>query len=356
MTEKYDDRNKEKRSQDSRENKRKRSVKNYTKDNKISWAAIIAGAISFAAVFTVLSLLVGALGLGIFSPNNQNPLTSIGIGVGIATIIILLISFLVSGFIAGSFSKGQALLHGFMSWSLSILLLFSLITTIIAQALGFAGNAAKAVAGTTGNIVGNAASTATDTAKNALSGVGDAIKGIDTKELEENIKNALEETDVKQLQPDYLEGQLNEVKDDITKSGKEILINPEKKDEILNDLSDSLGEKAKSITDSVDKQTIQEEVYKNTSLTAEQSQEAVDNIYNGLNEASKKANEQITNAKDSLEKVAGELDKAVQEAKDGTEKVSNRASFGAVLVFLFLIIGLGVEIYAARLGEEYVNN
>lgn len=355
MTERYDDKNSQRRASDLRENRRARNTNNYSKDNKISWGAIIAGAISFAAVFTVLSLLVGALGLGIFSPNKQNPLSSTGIGVAIATVIILLISFVVSGFIAGAFSKGQSLLHGFMSWALSIILLFSLVTTIIAQALGIAGQAAGAVADTAGNVAGSVASTAGDAAGNALSSVADSVSGVDTNELEENIDNALSETDVKELQPGYLTNTLNEAKDEITNAGKELLTNPENKDKILTDLSESLEKRATDITDSVDKKVIQEEVYKNSDLTAQESQEAVDNIYNGLEKASKEASDQITKAKEGLDKASIEVDKKVEDVKDGTESATNKASFGAVLVFLFLIVGLGIEVYAARLGEEYVN-
>src|SRR5699024_6130517 len=142
----------------------------------------------------------------------------------------------------------QSLLHGFMSWALSILLMFSLVTTIIAQALGLAGQAAG------------------DAADNALSSVADSISGVDTKQLEEDINNALSETDVKELQPGYLKGALDQSKDEILTAGKELLTNPENKDEIISKLSTSLEDRAQNITDSVDKETIQEEVYKNSDL------------------------------------------------------------------------------------------
>lgn len=363
MTDRYDDKKTSRRASDLNNNRRSRNTQNhlrndqrYDKDNKISWGAIIAGAISFAAVFTVLNLLVAALGLGIFSPNNQNPLSSMGVGVAIATVIILVISFVVSGFIAGAFSKGQSLLHGFMSWALSILLMFSLVTTIIAQALGLAGQAAGTVASTAGDVAGSAVSTAGDATDNALSSVADSITGVDTNKLEEDINNALSETDVKELQPGYLKGALDESKDEILTAGRELLTNPENKDEILSNLSTSLEERAQNITDSVDKETIQEEVYKNSDLTAAESEEAVDNIYNGLDEASKEASKQINNSKDALDKTSTEVDKTVEDVKDGAESATNKASFGAVLVFIFLILGLGIEIYAAKQGEQYVNN
>ena len=348
--------NRKARSSELREKRKTRYKDDYSKDNSISWGAIIAGAISFASVFTVLSLLVGALGLGIFSPNNQNPFQSMGIGMGIATIIILIIAFAISGFISGAFSKGQSLLHGFMSWALSIMLLFGLVTSMISSALGLAGSAAKTVASTTGDIAGSVASTAADGAGNLLSSVGDSISGVDTKDLEKNIEGALKETDVKELQPGYLKSQLDESKDEIAKAGKELLTNPENSDKILDDLSNSLEKKAKKITDSVDKETIQDEVYKNSSLSAKESEEAVNNIYDGMDKASKEASKQIESAKNGLQDAKKDLEKNVQKAKDGAESASNKASVGAVLVFLFLIVGLGIEVYTAKMGENYVNN
>ena len=236
------------------------------------------------------------------------------------------------------------------------MLLFALVINMISSALGLAGSAAKTVASTTGDIAGSVASTAADGAGNVLSSVGDSISDVDTKELEKNIEDALKETDVKELQPGYLKSQLDESKDEIAKAGKELVTNPENSDKILDDLSNSLEKKAKTITDSVDKETIQEEVYKNSSLSAKESEEAVNNIYDGMDKASKEASKQIENAKDGLNEAKKDLDKNVEKAKDGAESASNKASAGAVLVFLFLIVGLAIEVYTAKMGENYVNN
>lgn len=356
MSEKYNENNSRKKSTEIRERRRERHVDDFSRDNSISWGSIIAGAISFAAVFTVLSLIVTALGLGIFSPNNENPISSMGIGVGISTVIILIISFAVSGFISGAFSKGQSLLHGFMSWALSIMLLFGFVTSMISSALGLVGNATKAVANTAGNAIGTVASTTADGAGNVLSNVADSITEVDTKDLEKTIDDTLSETDVKELQPDYLKSQLDESKDEVLEAGKKLATNPEDSDKIFDDLSKSLEKKAKDITDSVDKKTIKDEVYKNSSLSAEESDKAVDNIYEGMDKASKEASKQIENAKNGLEDAKKEANKKVEEAKDGAESATNKASVGAILVFVFLIVGLAIEIYTARIGEQYVNS
>lgn len=236
------------------------------------------------------------------------------------------------------------------------MLLFGLVTSILSSAFGLASSAAKSVANTAGNVAGSVASTAADGAGNVLSSVGDSISEVDTKELEKNIEDALKETDVKELQPGYLKSQLDESKDEIAEAGKELVTNPENSDQIIDDLAKSLEKKAKNITDSVDKKTIQEEVYKNSDLSEKESEEAVNNIYDGMDKASKEASKQIENAKDSLEKAKKDVDKTVEKAKDGAESATNKASAGAVLVFLFLIVGLAIEVYTAKIGEQYVNN
>lgn len=75
-----------------------------------------------------------------------------------------------------------------------------------------------------------------------------------------------------------------------------------------------------------------------------------------MDKASKEASKQIESAKNGLQDAKKDLDKNVQKAKDGAESASNKASAGAVLVFLFLIVGLGIEVYTAKMGENYVNN
>lgn len=343
------------RNADPREARTVRNVNEVKKDNKISWGAIIAGGISFAAVFTVLSLLITALGLGIFSPNNENPIQSMSIGVGIATAVVLLISFYVSGFITGAFSRGQAKLHSFMSWALSILLLFGVVTSMISSALGIAGKAVGNVASGVGNVASDVADTAANGANKIFDGAVNSMEDVDTEQLEADINNALKETDVEQLQPDYLKNQLDESKDEIVEAGKDILVNPENSDKIIDNLTKSLEDRAKNITDSVDKKTIEEEVYKNTDLSQEESEEAVDNIYEGLDKASKEASTQLANAEKEVKKAKKEANQKVEEAKDDAEDASNKASAGSVIAFIFLIIGLVIEAAAAKKGSQYVN-
>lgn len=326
----------------------------------LSWGSIIAGAVSAAAVFTVLSLLTAALGFGLFAPTSSNPMAGVGMGTGIWTIITLIISFCAGGFVAGYSARSTGLLHGAITWAVTILLLITLVFNAVASALGMAGNVIGSVAGTAGDAVGNVAGSVSDVAgdagSKALEKAGAEISDVDTEELQGNLEQYLADTEVPELQPDYLEGQLQESRDEITAAVKDLAVNPENKDQIIKNLTDSLSERAKTIADSADKEAIDNAVAKNTDLTEEEASEVSENIYNGLQDASKEAEKTINNASEEITRLSNEasdkVDETVEGAKEGAEDASNKASAGSVLVFVGLVLALVVSAYAGRLGER----
>lgn len=326
----------------------------------LSWGSIFAGAVTAAAVFTVLSLLTAALGLGLFAPTSSNPMAGIGVGTGICTILVLLISFCAGGFVAGYSARSTGLLHGAITWALTILLLVTLIFNAVASALGMAGNVIGSVASTAGNATANLAGSAANLTGDAVSAglekAGATISDVDTKELKDNLEKYLQDTEVAELQPDYLEGQLQESRDEITQAVKDLAMNPENKDAIVKDLTESLKEKAKTIADSADKDAIDQAVSANTNLTEEEASQISENIYTGLQDASKKAEESIDKASDEINKLSSEasekVDETVESAKEGAESASNKASAGSVLIFVGLVLALVVSAYAGKLGED----
>ena len=326
----------------------------------LSWASIFAGAVTAAAVFTVLSLLTAALGFGLFSAQSANPLSGVGIGTGIWTIITLLISFCAGGFVAGYSARSTGLLHGAITWALTILLLFTLIFNAVSSALGFAGNVVGKAASTAGSAVsdvaGGVSSVAGDAASAGLEKAGAAISDVDTEELKGNLEQYLSDTDVEELQPEYIEGQLQASRDEITQAVKDIALNPDDSDKIINDLTESLSNRAKTIADAADKDAIDEAVSKNSDLTEDEAAQVSENIYKGIQQASESAEESLNNASDEISKLSSEANQKVNEtvenAKEGADKAANKVSAGSVLVFVGLILALCISAYAGRLGER----
>jgi len=120
--------------------------------NRVSWGAVIAGAIVAAATSLVLSLLGAAFGGGSISDLEQaasGQANGAGAGLAIWTIIVVFLSMLFGGYVAsrlsGTHSHLDGELHGVTMWALATLL-------AALGALRFAGAVAGAMAGTGFNI------------------------------------------------------------------------------------------------------------------------------------------------------------------------------------------------------------
>lgn len=107
---------------------------------RISWGAIFAGVVTFL----VLQLFFGVLGLAIGAATidplqEQNPFQGVGVGTGIWFLLTTLVSFYISGLVAGRLSanptKMDRALHGLIVWGLSTLLSFYLVTATAAGAI-----------------------------------------------------------------------------------------------------------------------------------------------------------------------------------------------------------------------------
>ncbi len=327
----------------------------------LSWGSIIAGAVSGAAVFTVLSLLTAALGFGIFSATSANPFAGIGFFTGLWTAITLIVSFCVGGFVAGYAARSTGLLHGAITWAVTVLLLFTLVFNAVATTLGIAGQAAGAVAGTAANVAGSALSGAGDAASSAIGAavdkVGEGLGDVDTAELQGNLEKYLADTDVKELQPDYLEGQVKESKDEIAAVVKSIALNPENAGAEIDKLTKSLSKKAETIANAADEDAIASAVAENSQLSEAEAKEIGKNIYDELDKASVETSKAINQASDKINELAKEAkltaDETVEKAKKGADKASNAVSIGSVLTFLGLIAALAISAIAGRKGEEF---
>ena len=67
---------------------------------------------------------------------------------------------------------------------------------------------------------------------------------INTDQLETDVRDVLKDTDVPELQPNYLQDQVSDATSDITDAGKKIATDPNKSDEIIDDLSTKLKDRA----------------------------------------------------------------------------------------------------------------
>lgn len=127
---------------------------------RASWGAIFAG-MFFTTVLQVMFTLLGmAVGFGPLRPSQQsNPGQTMAIGSGIWLLVTGLVSIWIGSCVAGRLSGGprraDGMLHGLITWSVSVVLAFGLLATTFGTVVG--GTAAlvkEAIASTGGTSSG----------------------------------------------------------------------------------------------------------------------------------------------------------------------------------------------------------
>jgi polyhydroxyalkanoate synthesis regulator phasin len=320
----------------------------------LSWGSIIAGIVTFFSLLITLSLIGSAIGFGMVQPTSDQPLNGVGTGVIIWTTLSLILSFLGAGFVSGIASRRIGLVHGFLTWASTSILLILVLSYASIGILSSVGSLFGNIASATGSGIETVASGLSDTVSNTFDKVTENMDSIDTRELQDNVEQVLQDTDVPELQPDYLKNELTEVTDEVTDAGKEIATNPENSDKIIDDLLNKLDNRANKIGDGVDEDAIANAVSSNTELNQQEAEEATKNIVNGLKTASEEAQNQIKAARSTLEDAKDELNKAVQEARETTEEASNAASKASIFGFIAMLLGLIVTSIGGLLGSNFV--
>lgn len=272
------------------------------------------------------------------------------------TIVEMVLSFAFAGFVAGLAARRVGVLHGFLTWATSLVLVIILLTSGLMSAV----SGISSLIGNSLSLLGDGASSVgagiESLVSDGINSASDNLKEIDTKELETNVNDVLKDTEVKELQPGYIQNQMDEAKDEITKSGKDILLNPDDADTIISDLTDSLRKRVETITSSVDKEAISNAVSKNTDLTEAEAKKSVDNIYNEFQKASKEADKQLNAAADQVEKTKADLEKTVEDAKKTADKASDTISRISIWAFVGLAVAMVLTSFAGVKGSQFASD
>lgn len=140
----------------------------------VSWSAIIAGAVSAAALTVVLMFLGSGLGLTMVSPwgNRGAGITAFAVSAAIWMIVVQWLSSALGGYMTGrlrarwvgvhtdeTFFRDTA--HGLLAWALATLIVVCMATSSLTSTVGTGVQAASSVA--SGAAMGPAAGTASDT-------------------------------------------------------------------------------------------------------------------------------------------------------------------------------------------------
>lgn len=109
---------------------------------RISWGAVIAGSVIVIAVHFLLSLLGLGVGMTTVDPaaGATPQATSLGIGAGVWWVVSNLIALLLGGYVAARLSgvtvRGDGIIHGVLTWAVTLLITIYLLTTAVGSIVG----------------------------------------------------------------------------------------------------------------------------------------------------------------------------------------------------------------------------
>ena len=278
----------------------------------ISWGAILAGVVTFLALLITFSLIGSAIGFGQVEATTNHPLDGIGIGLLIWTIVSFILSLAVGSTLSSVFS--------------------------------IAGQGVETVASGTGNILSD-----------LFDLIVDEVSEVDTQEVTEQTNQILKDTEVDELQPEYINDQLKQATDEITAAGKEIALNPDDSEQIIDETVDSLQKRIETITEATnDKEAITNAITNNTDLTEQEAAEVTDNIYDGLQTASVEAEQKLNQASVQIEQMQADVEQTIEEARVKADEAADDTAKASMWGFVALLLAMLLTSFAGLAGSNFV--
>lgn len=293
--------------------------------NNISWRSIFAGVVTFVAVSILFSLVSAAIGIGVPDFTSQNPLEGVGMGLVIWVIIALVISLGLAGYVAGITANRAGFIHGFLTWALSVIVMFALMTS----AVGAVFNSVGTLLGYTGQVAGDVVSGTADTVGSLSRDAFDAIAqeiDVDSQDLEQTVTDVLEDNEIEQLQPDYLDNQVQATMDDVSQAGYNIVVQGADPQAEVEQVTANIQERVDAIGQELDE--------------------------DALAEASAQAQQALNDAQQAVSDLQVQAEQALAESAQVAEDVSNATSKYSLYVFVGLLLALVITSFAGYAGAK----
>ncbi len=321
---------------------------------RVSWGSVLGGVMTVLAISVLLSILNSSIGLFMFDPLSEHPVSGIGAAVGIGSAVILVVGMAAGGFVAGKLAGMDGIIHGFLVWATTLIVavilgIFLAVGTakMTANALGAVSSVTGSVLSGAGNVVGSGVSALSGEAEE-LFGKVDFNATLKDGDIPQNIRTALVKSNVKELQPDYLKKQLEEVKNDLSKSIKTIVASPQETDETLNGFLGRLKQRAENLSKNIDREDLSKAIANNTNMSKVEADKTVEQYMDLIDDAKV----QIDNLETNLQKAVQEWEEVKHKALVAADKATDAAARSALVSFFAILFGAVLCCVAGAYGSR----
>lgn len=319
----------------------------------ISWASILAGLATFIATSLMFSLVSASIGLGAPDLTAANPLDGVGMGLILWIIFSLVVSLGLAGFVAGLTASRAGFVHGFLTWAVSLIAMFFLMTSAATSAFSAVGS----LVGVTGDAVGTTLSTAADAvgslSEDAFQAISENVNvDLAAMDLDEEVVDALENSDIEQLQPDYLQGQLDATVNEISDAGKRIVVDGEDAGQVFDEVTTNIQDRVEGIAAEIDEEDLTQAIAENSELTEQEVEAAVQNIQEGYATATEEANKMLAEAEAALTQLRADTEQAIEDARVQAEEIANATARYSLYIFFGMLVALVISSFAGFAGAK----
>ena len=301
---------------------------------RVSWAALLAG----VTVALVSQLLLGVLGIAIGASTidplrEADPAAGLGTGAGIWFALTGLISLFAGGWTAGHLAGipriTDSTLHGVLTWGLSTLLTFYLLTTSVGALIG---GTARAL-GQGASLVGQGVAAGAPQVAQAVQGQM-ADQGINWDSIKQEAQEILRQTGKPALQPEALQGKTDEAKKQAQDTAKSAAADPQAADREVKDLMNRMFGQGSDTVNAADRDALVNVVAARSGKSKEEASKIVDR----WEQTYREAKEQFAKVKDQAER----------KAREAGDLAARKVSQAAFWTFAAMLVGLGAAAFGGR--------
>lgn len=312
--------------------------------SRISWGAIIAGALTAVSVLFLLNLLGFGIGLTTIDPmTERNALDGLGTGTiiwwAISNIAALFIGGMVAGRMSGYPSKSDGGLHGFLAWALYTILSIFLVTSAI-------GGIFNGLANTASSIFSD--STATNIAEKLNSAQDKGGKDASTtiKQIKNEAFKLINSAERHNILPDDTSQKVSNTINKTEKEGQQFINDlnlDENIDDFFNDISVNLDDNGDlTITggdsgDILNREELKAYLVKNSDLSEAQINGVIEKWDRKINKA--------------VDKAEAYYAKVKREAIKTADKVADAVGKYSIIAFFLLLLGAGAAFAGGATGS-----
>lgn len=306
--------------------------------NRVSWGAILAGAILAMVLQLVLTLVGAGVGLSTVDPIHYDTPDASSYGMGaaiwwaVSSVLSLFAGGWVAGHLAGAPGRTDAMLHGLVTWGLASLLGAYLVASAVSSVVKGGAMAAGSVASAAGTGIAAAAGPAADEAKKQLQ-----ANGITMDSVKAQAQQLLAQTGKPALQPDALKQQADGAADQLNNATQ----NQPANGEDVASVAQRIIASGSDTVQQADRQALVNVVMARTGASQADAEQRVDTWVTQY---------QQTRAK--LAQGKAEAETKAREAADQAAKATARAALGSAIALVLGAIAAGLG--GALAGRRYV--